>query len=511
MDGHGHVPATEADDAGTLGVAFTASALPQWVFQRKTLRILAVNDAAVAQYGYPRDKFLGMTILQLHPVEEEDAVRSIASEPLNATPAVHPRLWRHVTATGERLVRMALSDVTVGGAAARLVQTLDVAADHELKVDYQTAVAREAEARAHVESVSRSKDALLATVGHELRQPLAPLLAAIAVMEQRVSRDVGVRAREVIKRQVGVLNRLVEDLLDAARVQQGKVKLRRETTDLRTLVAEIVAAHFPELATHGLVLDTNLPSTPVWVSIDGTRFHQILSNLLANAVRHSDSGGRVRVRVDVADAQASLVVRDEGRGIDANILPHVFDPFAQAEPGANSGLGLGLSVVRALAELHGGHVAAASDGPGRGAEFVVTLPISPLPAIPVKTFASDLRSVAELIRVRAAGESDLLDGALEGIDTALLIADDRSRVLNANHAALVLTGYAEEELAALYVADILAMNGEHANDHWQEFAVDGRQEGILVLLRKDGARLPVRYCAIRDVRPGLHLSALDAI
>jgi PAS domain S-box-containing protein len=507
---HTGLSTTETDDAGTLGVGFASSILPQWAFQRATLRILAVNDAAIVHYGYARNEFLGMTILQLHPVAEQDAAQSIASEPLDATPMVHPRLWRHVTATGERLVRLAVSDLTIRGAPARLVQTLDVTALHEL-LECDKAVTREEEARTHVEAVSRSKDALLATVGHEMRQPLAPLLAAISLMEHRVSRD-RVRAREVIKRQVGVLHRLVDDLLDAARVQEGKVTLRRETTDLRTLVAEIVAAQFPEIATHGLVLDTHLPSTPVWVSIDATRFHQILSNLLANAVRHSQAGGRVRVRVDVVDKnKARLVVRDEGQGIDANVLPHIFEPFAQAESGANGGLGLGLSVVRALVELHGGYVGAASDGAGRGAEFVVTFPISSPPAIPVKTFASDLRSVAELIRVRAAAGTDPLDGALEGIDTALLIADDRNRVLNANRAALGLTGYSEEELEAMHVADLLAMNGEHAEDHCREFAVDGRQEGILVLLRKDGARVPVRYCAIRDVRPGLHLSALDAI
>lgn len=495
----------------SLGLAFTSSAVPQWLFDRATLRILAVNDAATVHYGYARDEFLGMTILQLHPAEEQEAARAHVSQAVHPTASLHPRVWSHPTPRGELFVRMASLDVTMQGRAARLVQVVDVTAEVRLQQEYDNAVIRAADARASAEAVGRAKDTLLATVGHELRQPLTPLLPAIAVMERRISHEVGVRAREVIKRQVGVLTRLVDDLLDAARVQQGKVTLERETSDLRRVVEEIVAAHFLEISAHGLLLHTNLPSTAVWVSIDEARFHQILSNLLSNAIRHSDPGSGVWVRVEVTEGVARLVVSDEGHGIDENLLPHLFEPFAQAAPGAKGGLGIGLSVVRTLVELHGGHVTAASGGAGRGAAFVVTLPTSAPPVIPVKTFASDLRSVAELIRMRAASTAEPLDDAIEGLDTALLIADDDSRVLNANPAALALTGYADQDLDALHVFDLLAMNAGHGEEHWRAFATDGRQEGILVLLRKDGAQVPVRYCAIRNIRPGLHLSALDAL
>jgi PAS domain S-box-containing protein len=495
---------------GDFGPAFTASALPQWAFEPETLQIMAVNQAAIEHYGYPRDELLARTVLQLHPPEEQDAARLHVSGAA-AGIAIDSRIWRHITAWGELPVRIALCDVTTPAGRARMAQMLDVTAQLREQRACEDALTRETEALARAAAISRSKDAIVATLGHEMRQPLTSCLPAIAVMEQRISREVGGRAREVIKRQVGALTRLVDDLLDAARMQEGKITLQRDTHDLRRLVEEIVTAQFADVSAHELVLDISLPSTAVWVSIDGARFHQILSNLLSNAIRHSDAGGRVWVQVKVVGGTARLEVRDEGHGIEANVLPHIFDPFAQSAPGANSALGIGLSVVRGLVELHGGKVTAASDGPDHGAAFVVTLPISAPPVLPVKTFASDLRSVAELIRVRASDGADPLDGALEGIETALLIADDQSRVLNANRAALALTGYSEEDLASLHVPDVLAMNPMHAEEYWRPFAVEGRQEGILVLLRKDGARVPVRYCAIKDVRPGLHLSALDTL
>lgn len=492
--------------------AFTSSPLPQWIFDRTSLRIVAVNGAALVEYGYTRAEFLAMCVFELHPEDEQEAARSFATQPLHARSRFDERVWRHRLRGDARSVRMAIIDLPMARPAGRLVQVVDVTAEARLQAVHDASLAMPDMARQRADAVNRSKDAFLATLGHELRQPLAPIQTAISVMEQRISHAAGVRARAVIKRQVGVLMRLVDDLLDAARVQQGKIALHRETHDVRRLVQEIVASTFAEVAARKLILDTSLPAMPVWISLDATRFHQILSNLLSNAVRHSEPGGRVRVRVEVRDATVHLIVIDEGHGIEPHILPRIFEPFAQAADGANGGLGIGLSVVRALVELHGGQVTAASQGAGQGAAFTLTLPLSLPPTTPAHTFGSELRSVAESVYSRAAiGETQSLEGMLDDFDTALLIADDDSRVRIGNAAARALTGYDEAELRTLCVADLLAMRAPDTHAHWRDFAGQGRQEGILVLRRKDGADVPVRYCAIRNVRPGLHLSALDAL
>jgi PAS domain S-box-containing protein len=496
-------------DPRALGLAFTSSAMPQWLFDLPTLRIVAVNEAATVHYGHSAADFTALTVLQLHPREEQDTARVHLCDAASATSTLHPKVWRHLTSGGERRVRMAFSDVTVEAAAARLVHVFDVTAEVRQQEEQSAAARRAADAAARADKVARG--ALLATVGRELRQPLTPMLPAMAVMEQRISPDVGVRAREVIKRQLGVQARLVDDLLDAAHAQQGKVTLQRETRDLRRLVEEIVAGRFSDTSALGLVFDTRFPAAPVWVSVDAARFHQVLSTLLVNAVNHSEPGGRIRVRVDTAGAEARLVVSDEGAGVDENVLPHLVEPFADAAPASGGAFGIGLYVVTAIVELHGGRVTAGHRRPGRGAELTVSLPVCPRPLAPATSVASDLRSVAELIRVRAGGGEDPLDGALADSDTALLIANDSSRLVNANPAALRLTGYEQHDLEALHVMDILAMKPSQDEDYRRAFVVVGRHEGILVLRRKDGTRLPVRYCAIRNVRPGLHLSALDAL
>ncbi len=487
---------------GTLGVAFTTSLIPQWVFDPDTLRIIAVNDAAVACYGYTRHALLTMKVFQLHPAEEGDAVRHLAAA---APPALDSHLWRHATRDGERSVRMVVSPVTIAGRSVRLVQVVDVPGEFRLSGGRDAARNRD-----HDAEVSRLHETL-ATVGHEMRQPLASLVSAVAVMEQRAGRDIGVRAREVVKRQVGLMTRLVDDLLDVARVQQGKVTLRREVVDLRKLIEEAVAAHFAEIAARGLTLDTRLPGSAIWVDVDPARMHQVLANLFSNALRNSHEGGRLWLRVERQEDQARLIVGDDGNGIAGSMLPHLFERFVQAEPGANGGLGIGLWVVRALVELHGGKVSGSSRGAGRGAEFIVSLPVSSAPVSDAHAFASDLRFVAELIRTPSATGGEAMDGAWNGIRTALLLADDDGHLLRASSPALALTGYSEHELRTLRVFDIIAMEAPGVEQHWQEFVATGRQEGIVVLRRKDGVQVPVRYCALTDVRPGLHVSALEAL
>jgi signal transduction histidine kinase len=206
---------------------------------------------------------------------------------------------------------------------------------------------------------------LLGTVAHELRQPLGLLKMALSLLDQEIDPDAARRARTLMQKQVCVMARLVDDLLDATRLQNGTLTLRRETVDLRTLIAHAVDEQRDAPPFNNTQFIVSLPSTPVLVAADAMR---------TNAVKYSVRGGRVWVYLTVERDSALLTVKDEGRGIDNQALPHIFDPFVQIES-EGRGLGLGLTIARSLVELHGGHITAASDGAGHGAEFRVTLPL----------------------------------------------------------------------------------------------------------------------------------------
>jgi CheY-like chemotaxis protein len=222
-------------------------------------------------------------------------------------------------------------------------------------------------------------------LAHELRNPLAPLRNALHVLGQRGSADGAFRqSQEMMERQVRHLARIVDDLLDVSRIMRGKVQLRPERLDLARLVRTAALDHKGIFRQAGLDLDLDVPELPVWVMADSIRLAQILSNLLHNAAKFTDSGGRVSLRLTVAGGdKAEIAVRDTGIGIGPDMLARLFETFAQADRSlerSKGGLGLGLALVKGLAELHGGEVHAASAGPGCGAEFTVRLPIEPEPA-----------------------------------------------------------------------------------------------------------------------------------
>jgi signal transduction histidine kinase len=244
------------------------------------------------------------------------------------------------------------------------------------------------------EQAVRHRDQFLAMLGHELRNPLATITHSLALLQDNPSirnEAEGEEARQIIRRQIRHLARLVDDLLDVARITSGKIVLRRERLDLRELAADAVRANHPAAAAQGHRM-TLAPSDehPVMVDADPVRIEQVLSNLLSNAIKYTSPGGHIAVSVMRSEqgACAVLSVRDNGMGISAELLPRVFDLFAQAEPTldrARGGMGIGLTLVRGLVELHGGSIAARSDGPGTGSEFTVRLPLaSPLTVAPSK-------------------------------------------------------------------------------------------------------------------------------
>jgi CheY-like chemotaxis protein len=216
-------------------------------------------------------------------------------------------------------------------------------------------------------------------LSHELRNPLAPVLTGLHVAREAADAPTRDQALAAAERQTRHLARLVDDLLDVSRITRGKVEIRREPLDLARLVRTAAEDRRPLLEQRGLALAVEAPEAPVWVEGDPTRLVQVVNNLLDNAAKFTDPGGRVDVRVAVGDdpAEAWVTVRDTGIGIEPEMLPRLFDVFAQGDRSlerTRGGLGLGLSVVKGLVDLHGGRVEAASAGPGRGSEITVRLP-----------------------------------------------------------------------------------------------------------------------------------------
>ncbi|HEV2843780.1 MAG TPA: ATP-binding protein [Thermoanaerobaculia bacterium] len=226
----------------------------------------------------------------------------------------------------------------------------------------------------------RRKDEFLAMLGHELRNPLAAIRNALWVLDKVGTKDEpATRQRDVITRQTRHLVRMVDDLLDVSRVTQGKIILKRRYVDL----ADVAERCLSELGMSSLArsngLELSVQTRPVTVQGDPVRLEQVLCNLIQNAVKYTPRGGRIWVEVGAEGEQAVVRVRDTGVGLSPGMLQTIFEPFAQVESSrqrSEGGLGLGLPLVRSLAVLHGGRVEARSEGPGRGSEFVVRLPIS---------------------------------------------------------------------------------------------------------------------------------------
>jgi signal transduction histidine kinase/ActR/RegA family two-component response regulator len=227
------------------------------------------------------------------------------------------------------------------------------------------------------EEALRAKDEFLAMLGHELRNPLAPIITALQLMKLRG--DVRTtREQEIIERQAGHLVRLVDDLLDVSRVTRGKVQLKLEPVELAGVVAKAVETASPLLEQRSHHLSVSVPR--VRLNGDPTRLAQIVANLLTNAAKYTEPGGHIRITARRVGNEVALSVKDDGIGIVAEFLPRIFELFVQGHTTIHrteGGLGLGLALVRNLVGLHGGTVAAFSEGPGKGSEFIVRLPALP--------------------------------------------------------------------------------------------------------------------------------------
>ena len=232
-----------------------------------------------------------------------------------------------------------------------------------------------------LQDADRRKDEFLAMLAHELRNPLAPIRNAVEILRSP-DRNLRERARSIVARQVLHLSRLVDDLLEVSRITQRKVMLKRAPVRLRTVVDAAVEVVRPLIDEKGQTLDVHLPQDDLWIEVDAMRMSQVLGNLLNNAAKYTPAEGNIRIAGQAADGDLELEVSDDGMGISPELLPHVFELFTQdARSSARSqgGLGIGLSLVRGILELHGGSVTAESGGLGCGSTFRLRLPLGSAP------------------------------------------------------------------------------------------------------------------------------------
>jgi CheY-like chemotaxis protein/two-component sensor histidine kinase len=264
--------------------------------------------------------------------------------------------------------------------------------------------------------LNRRKDEFLAMLSHEMRNPLAPILNAMHLLRAHADESPEeIDARRIISRQVGRMTHLVDDLLEVSRITSGQFHLQRELLDARVLAERAREAVQPLITERKHELRIALPPDPLWVRVDEARMEQVLVNLFTNAAKYTDPGGQITLTVEPVAGEAVIRVHDTGVGIAAELLPRVFDLFTQSERSldrAEGGLGVGLTVVKRVVEVHGGHVGADSPGPGLGSTFTVRLPLAPAPASPQEESDPQSPPRAKPLRVLVVDDNaDVADSA----------------------------------------------------------------------------------------------------
>jgi PAS domain S-box-containing protein len=284
------------------------------------------------------------------------------------------------------------------------------------------------------------KDAFVATLAHELRNPLAPITNSLEALRSTSNTSEQSSSRQIIERQVGQLVHLVDDLLDVARINQGKLELRRRKVQLSQVLAAAIETSRPAIENQRHALSVSQPPDPIWLDADLTRLAQVFANLLNNSAKYMETGGAIEIAATADEREVAVAVRDRGVGISSDLLPHVFDMFVQADRSlerAQGGLGIGLTLVRQLVQLHGGTVTASSDGPAKGSEFVVRLPRASAPVEP--QLAAPETAAPALPTLRVLVVDDNRD-AVESL--SLLLKLTGQTVATANDGREALAGFA---------------------------------------------------------------------
>jgi PAS domain S-box-containing protein len=326
----------------------------------------------------------------------------------------------------EHRVRMA--DGTMRWHLSRAEPVRDVAGSIVKWIGTTTDIQDVKQAQERLREADQRKSEFLATLAHELRNPLAPIRHAAEILRLQAPSDPALRAaHDIIDRQIRHMVRLIDDLLEANRITRGQLRLQRERVELGVLLEQVLAIFRPQAEQAGLTLRVTVPSAPISLDADPVRLAQVFLNLLNNACKYTGRGGTIRLDARCDGAAVVVTVADTGIGIAAEHLPRVFEMFFQLDAGSGTsqgGLGIGLALARGLVELHGGHIEVRSPGPGQGTEFTVCLPTLAAPP-------------AEPARVAEERDASMPFGAAR-----ILVVDDNADVLESLAMLLELTGFA---------------------------------------------------------------------
>jgi PAS domain S-box-containing protein len=342
-------------------------------------RVAYLNGVAEALTGWTQSEAEGRPLDEVFSIVDEQTQRTVenpASRALREGAIVGLANHTVLRSKDGRLIPIDDSAAPIRDRTGRIAGCVlifrDVAekrqADREL-----------AESRASLQAADRRKDEFLAMLAHELRNPLAPMRNSLEIMRlARDDRSVADQALATMERQIDQMVHLVDDLLDVARISRGKIELRRERVDLRAVIEQAVELCKPLAQSRQHDVRVSLPAETVLLQADAVRLSQVLSNLLHNACKYTEPGGRIELVAHAQGSELVVTVRDTGIGIPAEMLPRVFEMFTQMDQTlerAQGGLGIGLTLARELVEMHGGTIEARSDGPGRGTEMIVRLPV----------------------------------------------------------------------------------------------------------------------------------------
>lgn len=344
------------------------------IIEGESCKLTALNAAFARMHGYETDELRARSYLDL-----------VAADARSETAR------RFAPGVGEDTCSFESTHVRRDGSCFPVLTVITAFRDARGDVLYHAANCQDITARKELEhslaekarmlvDADHRKDRFLAMLAHELRNPLSAIQNAVESMRLDTADHEGLEtALAVSDRQLQLLVRLVDDLLDVARVSQGKFELRRERIDLLDVMAAAVEGSRAMFDTKSHELSVELPAEPIFLEADPARLQQVLTNLLNNAAKYTDAGGEVLIAAECSDREAVVRVRDTGIGIEPELLPYVFELFRQSDDSAqrtHGGLGVGLTLVRSLVEMHGGTVSAASPGAGKGSEFIVRLPVA---------------------------------------------------------------------------------------------------------------------------------------
>lgn len=357
---------------------FENTPLSAFVFDRHTLAILAVNEFAVRNYGHSREEFLQMTLDSLDAFE--GASESVINELCDDKDLIENLPSRHRKKDGAVIdVEINCHDISFQDRDARFVIVQDITERKQAEQEREATLLREKDLREQAESANRSKDEFLAVISHELRSPLNAMSGwSKMLMRGMLDEEKTNQAIEVIDRNINLQNHLIEDLLDVSRIISGKLKIEPTEINYCRIVSESVETARPSAAEKNIKLNLTTRAETCDGFGDLNRLYQIVGNILTNAVKFTPDGGEINVSLTSNENAVEIAVSDSGIGIEPELLPHIFERFRQADGSTRrkyGGLGLGLSIVKSLVEMHGGSITAESEGENRGSTFTLKIPL----------------------------------------------------------------------------------------------------------------------------------------